>query len=248
VTRSEADISREPETVDGVDAVDAEVPSPLQRSARSAESAKGDLVPTWLAALVLVLLLAVMLVGGFVIRGLVTRSARPTSPQELAISTWVKRVNADNQDAGAHLGLGYAYQAAGQLDKALDQYNVALKLDPKSTAAYYNRGHIYLLMGVGDRAEKSFWEVLNIDPTHVLAAKSLGDYYDAKGYYKSLIQAVKPAADSHPEMADLQYLVGKAYEQLGDQANAIIYYRSAVKYAPDLTEAQEALKRLGATR
>ena len=104
------------------------------------------------------------------------------------------------------------------------------------------------MTGVGERAEESFWDVLEIDPTHVLAAKALGEYYAEKGTYKSLIQAVKPAAEAHPEMADLQYLLGMAYEKLGDKALAIEYYQRAVKYAPDMTEAQEGLARLGATK
>ena len=215
---------------------------PTARVAATRSPSEGDLVPTWLAALVLVLLLAVMLVGGFVARGIFVRATAPSSPQELAVDTWTQRVKADNKDAAAHLGLGYAYQSAGRLDLALDQYKIVLELDPRSTAAFYNRGQVFLLMGVGDRAEESFWEVLKIDPTHVLAAKALGDYYAEKGTYKSLLEAVKPAAEAHPEMADLQYLVGMAYEKLGDNPSAIAFYTRAVGYAPDLIEAQEGLQ------
>lgn len=206
----------------------------------------GELVPRWLAALVLVLLLAVVLVAGFVVRGLLTRGDRVTSPQDIQIRTWSQRVAANPGDLRAHLGLGYAYQSDGRYDKALEQYELVLKSDPKDTAALYNRASIYFKLGVDERAEKSMWAVLDVDPTHALAAKALGEHYSRKGQYKSLIVAVKPAADAHPELSDLQYLLGLAHEKQGDLAAASSYYQLAVKYSPDLAPAQEGLKRVGA--
>ena len=220
---------------------DASSPS----TARSAAPTPAP-VPRWLAALVLVLLLAVVLVAGFVIRSLTTRDQRPSSPQEIEIATWTQRVAANPNDPRARLGLGYAYQSDGRYDKALDQYAIVLKTNPRDTAALYNRANIYFRLGIEDRAEKSMWEVLDVDPSHVLAAKALGDYYASKEHYKSLIEAVKPAADAHPELADLQYLLGLAFEKRGDPATAASYYQRAVKYSPDLTAAQEGLKRVGA--
>ncbi len=168
----------------------------------------------------LVLLLAVVLAGGFVIRGLLTRNQRAYSPQEIEIRTWTARVKASPNDPQAHLGLGYAYQSDGRYDKALEQYEIVLKANPRDTAALYNQGTVYLKLGVDDRAEKSMWAVLDVEPTHVLAAKALGEYYARKGEFKSLIVAVKPAAEAHPELADLQYLLGLANEKLGDAAAA----------------------------
>ena len=208
----------------------------------------GDLVPRWLAALVLILLLAVVLVAGFVIRGLLADDERVSSPQDIEIRTWSQRVAANPGDPRAHLGLGYAYQSDGRYDKALEQYEIVLKSDPKDTAALYNRASIYFKLGADERAEKSMWAVLEADPTHVLAAKALGEYYSRKGQYKSLIVAVKPAATAHPELSDLQYLLGLAHEKLGDLAAASSYYTLAVKYSPDLAPAQEGLKRVGAAK
>lgn len=225
-----------------------ETAQPTPRPARSAErrDPAQDLVPRWLAILVLVLLLCVMLAAGFVIRGLMTRNQRAYSPQEIEIRTWTGRVATNPTDPRAHLELGYAYQSDGRYDKALEQYAIVLKSNPKDTAALFNQGNSYFKLGVGDKGEASMWKVLKIDPTHALAAKALGDYYAGNGEFKSLIVAVKPAAEEHPELADLQYLLGMANEKLGDKAAAARYYQLAIKYSPDLAEAQEGLKRVGA--
>jgi tetratricopeptide (TPR) repeat protein len=202
------------------------------------------LVPVWLAVAVLFLLVAVVAVGGFIVRGLMEN--RSNAPEQIAISTWEKAVAADPSDPNARLQLAYAYQRDRQFDKALDLYRQVLASDPKETAALYNMGAIYLELGLGKQAEVSLWKVLEIDPAHALAAKALGDYYASKGHYKSVVRAVRPVVQAQPSLADLQYLMGLSYERLGHPDWAKARYDLALKYAPDLKEARDGLRRLNA--
>lgn len=220
--------------------------APGESAAPSGPGAPTDaqLVPTWLALLVLALLLAVVGVGGYVIRGFVAGDRRATTPEEVAIRQALKDVAEKPGSADAHLALGYAYQEDKRYDKALEEYSKVLKIDPQSTAASYNRGVIYAALQLDDKAEEAWWDVLAIDNTHELAAKRLGEMYAAKGQYRSLIRAVRPVVTAHPEMADLQYLMGVAYENTGKTDWALSRYRLAVKYAPDIRGGREAIKRL----
>ena len=206
--------------------------------------AQGNLIPMWLAVVVLVLLLAVMAVGGYVIRGVVAGDRRALSPQETEVAKWREKVRESPLDSSAHLGLGYAYQNAGRYDKALDEYATVLESDPADTAALYNRGIVYLKLDVGSRAEASFWDVLEVEPSHVLAAKALGEYYTDRQQYRSALKALAPAAEAHPEMADIQYLMGLSHEKLGHPVRAIQRYKLALKYAPDMQLSIEGLRRL----
>lgn len=212
---------------------------------KPAPTAEPQLVPAWLAVLVFVLLLGVVGVGGYVIRGYVAGERRIGSIEDATIQKVRKEVDKDPADADARLRLAYAYQRARQWDKALAEYSKVLELDPKAVAAYYNRGVIYSKLGVDDRAEKAWWDVLKIDQGHVLAAKALGEMYAKQGHYRSLVRAVRPAVVAHPDMADLQYLMGVAYENLGHPDWAMLRYKLALKYSPDLVKAREAVKRLG---
>lgn len=206
------------------------------------EPPDGATVPAWMAVLVLFLLVAVVALGGFIVRGLVEGGA---TPEQAEIAKWQQVVEQDPTNMNARLSLGYAYQVDKQYDKALAQYRQVLKADPTDTAAMYNTGVIYLALSLDKQAERSLWAVLETDPHHVLAAKALGEYYASKHQYRSLVTAVRPAVQAQPEMADLQYLMGLAYENLGKTDWARARYQLALKYAPDMKEARDGLRRLG---
>ncbi len=210
------------------------------------EVSSDDLVPGWLAALVLVLLLAVVGLGGFLARGLISEP-RATSPQQREVDTRLAEVTADPADPRARLALGYAYQQAGRYDEALAEYEAVLEIVPTDTAALYNTGVIHLELGQATEAEEVLWEVLEVNPEHVLAAKVLGEHYAEKGHYRSLLEAVRPAAQANESSADLQYLMGLAYENLGRADWAEARYRLALRYYPDMTGARDGLERLGVT-
>ncbi|MDZ4063108.1 MAG: tetratricopeptide repeat protein [Coriobacteriia bacterium] len=203
-----------------------------------------QLVPGWLAVLVVVLLLAVMGVGGYLVRGLVT-TPRYETPEEAEISKWQEAVDSDPSSEEARLSLGFAYQQAERYDDAIAEYDRVLSSEPSDTAALYNKGMSLMVLGRDAEAEEVLWKVMEVDDTHVLAAKGLGEYYAEKGQYRSLIRAVRPAVQVTESAADLQYLMGLAYEKLGRADWSEARYRLALRYYPDMPEAREGLARLG---
>jgi len=203
-----------------------------------------QLIPMWLAGLVLVLLLAVMGMGGYIVRDLLS-GPRPNSPAELEISEREAAVESNPDDLQAVLSLGYAYQQAERYEEALEQYDEVIKYWPSDTAALYNKGVILLELGRDEEAEEVLWVVFDHDADHVLTAKTLGDYYAEKGQYRSVVAAVRPVVEQQESSADLQYLMGIAYENLGNEEWAAARYRLALQYYPDMVEAHEGLERLG---
>ena len=220
---------------------------PQDSGATSEDRAPADdenLVPAWLALLVLILIVAVVGVGGFVVRGMLTGRAESSTTQA-DIQQWAQAVATNPGDASARLNLAYAYQLDKQYDRALSEYDKVLEQQPKDTAALYNKGVIYMTTGAAKKGEAALWEVLKVDPKHALAAKELGDYYAAKGQFKSVLVAVEPVVEAKPTLADLQYLMGLAYEKTGKPVQAKERYTLALKYAPDMQQAIDGLKRLG---
>ena len=202
------------------------------------------LVPGWLALSVLILLVAVLALGGYALRESMVRR-RTSTPAAATVSEWERRVTAAPSDPAVLLGLGYAYQQAGRLADALARYDEVLAIAPDNLAARFNRGVVLDELGRTAEADRAYWDLLILAPDHVLTAKMLGERYVERGEYVSALLALEGAVEAEPRYADLQYLAGYASEQLGKRGAAARYYRGALMYAPDHEGAREGLIRLG---
>lgn len=204
-----------------------------------------ELIPGWLALLVLVLLLAVAALGGYLVRGALTKPEAST-PAEYAVEEFEQKVDEDPNDPENMLALGYAYQQEGRYEEAIQMYDSVLAVSPTNSGALYNKGVVLMALGRPKDAEVVLWDVLESAPDHALAAKALGEYYVGKKQYKSALMALEPVIKERPEYADLQYLAGYSCEMLKINEPAITYYRGALTYDPDYAEAKAGLARLGA--
>lgn len=224
--------------------VEAEAGEQGARASRSRLADTAELVPGWLALLVLILLLAVSALGGYLIRGAIIGKQSAT-PAEYAIETLEDEVADDPDDPENQLALGYAYQQDGRYNDAIERYDAVLAADPGNSGAMYNKGMSLMALGKAKEAEAVLWDLLEAAPDHVLAAKALGEYYIGKKHYKSALVALEPVIKAQPEYSDLQYLAGYSCEMLKLRPQAIEYYRGAIKYNPDHVEAKDGLTRLG---
>ena len=72
----------------------------------------------------------------------------------------------------AYYSRGLAYYDKGDDDRAIDEYNEAIRLDPKYAQAYFNRGNAYYQKGDDDRAIADYSEAIRLDPKYVCATAS----------------------------------------------------------------------------
>jgi tetratricopeptide (TPR) repeat protein len=75
------------------------------------------------------------------------------------------------KQAEKHFKKGFQYQAQGNPDKALEEYQKALDVDPHYVQAYTNMGAVYLGMKDFDRAIENFKKVIELN------------YWDKKAHY-----------------------------------------------------------------
>lgn len=202
-------------------------------------------VPVWLVGVVTSLLVAVLVVAGVLVY-VVTAASAVAQGGSVAIRQLEQQV-AEGGGTDEILRLGIAYQSAGRLDDALQSFRRVLLSDPGNVSAKYHAGMVLLEQGDKKQAEEVLWEVLEARHGDAMAAKALGEMYAEDGHFRSLLFAVEPAVREHPEMADLQFLVGLAYDELGRPSDAAVAYQLALKYDPNLVDARNSLERLGST-
>ena len=93
-----------------------------------------------------------------------------------------KRAEAETQARYAALiSQGNIDANAGVYDKAIADYNDAIKLDPKNILAFIGRGDAYTNKGDYDRALANYNEAIRLDPKSALAVSDRGVAYANKG-------------------------------------------------------------------
>jgi tetratricopeptide (TPR) repeat protein len=64
----------------------------------------------------------------------------------------------------AYSNRGSAYSDKGQLDRAIQDYDQAIMLDPSNAIAHYNRGIAYSAKGQLDPAIRDYDQAIKLDP------------------------------------------------------------------------------------
>jgi tetratricopeptide (TPR) repeat protein len=73
-------------------------------------------------------------------------------------------ITSNPDDAKNYLDRGIAYELKGQYDRALEDFNKALALDPHLPDAYSKRGVVYAKMRKPERAIEDCNKAISLDP------------------------------------------------------------------------------------
>jgi Flp pilus assembly protein TadD len=149
------------------------------------------------------------------------------------------------QVAASHNNRGYAYSNLGDYDRAMDDYNRAVSLDPTVGFAYNNRGAIYRTLGQIDRAMVEFNKAIQLDPKFAAAFRNRC-WTKAKhlNKLKGAVPDCEKALSLRPEDAKASYGLGYIYEQMGDTNMAIQEYNRTLRLDPYHSQAKQDLARL----
>jgi Flp pilus assembly protein TadD len=121
--------------------------------------------------------------------GLSFLSLRQIRIWESGISLWSYVVEKEPDKVSiAYTNLGSAYQKKGQLDKAIENYDKAISLNPNDYLAYNNRGAILGKVGQFDEAIDSYNKAILSNPGDYKAYFNRGLTYDQMGRIYDSIQ------------------------------------------------------------
>jgi tetratricopeptide (TPR) repeat protein len=211
-----------------------------------AEHTSASAAPAWLVLLVAALLVAVVGTGAFVVHT-ITSGDRYASPAERDIKELSDALAQNPDDVQVRLSLAYAYQRAGRFNEAIGEYDRVLAVTPDEPAALYNKGVSLVVLGRYEEGEESLRRTLEVRPGHALAAKVLGGRLMEREEWAELAEMLLPVVEADEKVADLQAMLGRAYEELGERQQALERYRLALVYDSDLPEALEGVRRLEVT-
>ena len=112
-----------------------------------------------------------------------------------AIALYPNLAKAYNNLASAYNNRGFAYDNKGHYDKAIEDYNKAITINPNYANAYYNRGVAYGNKGQIDRAIEDFNKAISINPNYAGAYYNRGLAYALSGNIGRAISDLQKACD-----------------------------------------------------
>jgi len=171
---------------------------------------------------------------------------RNKTEYDLAVA--LENVKKYPQNAPLRVELGWAFAQAGDYDRALAEYQNALKIDKKNVAAKYNMALIYLQKKEDKKAAQLLEELVKERPAFTEARLTLGEYYLQVRKFDEALKHFQFVLNANPGTVDYIYLIGQALEGKGNKAEAIKKYELALRYVPDFQPAKEALARLKAEK
>jgi type IV pilus assembly protein PilF len=135
--------------------------------------------------------------------------------------------------AQLHTELGAGYYERGQMDIALEELNLAVKIDPEYAPAYNIFGLVYAVLGEDRKAEQAFGQALKLAPNDSEIHHNWGWYLcQHKREREALAEfetAVRNPLYRTPEIALVN--AGRCSQSF-DEAAAENYYRRALAAQP----------------
>jgi len=128
---------------------------------------------------------------------------------------------------------GLTFGNLGQHERAIQDYDAALRLDPNHIQAYSNRGNRYADLGQHERAIQDYDDALRLDPNFAQAYSNRGNHYGSLGQHEQAIEDFDAAIRLDPNDAKAYYNRGNSYERLGQHERAIHDYDAAIRLNPN---------------
>jgi tetratricopeptide (TPR) repeat protein len=161
----------------------------------------------------------------------------PASDPDLSVSGCTAVIQSGGKThenlAAAFNNRGLAYVKKGEYDRAIQDYDEAIRLDPNFAKAFNNRGAAYAAKGENDRAIQDYDEAIRLNPNEAIPFGNRGFAYDKKGQYDRAIQDFDKVIQLNPNDAKAFYIRGLAYDHKGQYDRAIQDYDGAIRLDPN---------------
>ena len=139
--------------------------------------------------------------------------------------------------ANAFYNRGNAYADKGDYDRAIQDFDQTIRLEPDHVEPHFNRGIAALHKGDYDRAIQDFDQAIRLRPDFADAFSNRGVAYLHKGNYGRAIQDYDAALRLKPADAGTLNNRANAYLDQGDTNRAIADYDEAIRLKPDYARA-----------
>ena len=126
---------------------------------------------------------------------------------------WVQRKK--DRELAKHFATGQRLYKRKIYNRALQEFDKAIKIDPSSFKAYFWRGRVYLKTEQYDEAIADFKMVIRLTPDYSKPYHNLGWLYYQEGKYEESIRYLNKAIELEPNNGWAYYTRGRSHFKKG---------------------------------
>ena len=132
---------------------------------------------------------------------------------------------------------GLEYSKEKEYDRAISDYNEAIRIDPGDALFFNQRGSAFLQKGDYDRAIQEFSEAIELNPNDARSFSRRGDVYETENDYDRAIADYNEAIRLDPKDAFFFTQRGRVFDKTGEHDRAIREFDEAIRLDPSYTYA-----------
>jgi len=136
-------------------------------------------------------------------------------------------------------------QAAGSIDKAIEQYELVVSADATDAQAHNDIGVLRYQQHHYDEAIEQFERCLALDGSNLAALKNLGVVYLAVGRTQDAMRVYQRVLTQEPRDIDTLLLLGDLCHKVGRREKAAFFYRKVLEIDPGNAAAGRGIQLLG---
>jgi tetratricopeptide (TPR) repeat protein len=137
----------------------------------------------------------------------------------------------------AYYNRGIAFDRMGQYNKAVEDYDKVIALNPAHFEAYNNRGLAFDKLGRPDRAIDNFGAAIAVNPLYYQANFNRAIILERMGLYREAIEDYDRTIALNPSYAEAYNNRGIVFDKMGKFDEAVEDYRKAIALQPSYFEA-----------
>lgn len=141
-------------------------------------------------------------------------------------------------DSVIYCNYGVVLLAKGQIDKAVECFKMATRLDPANAEAHYNLGNIFLSQQLSVKAADEYKIAIKTKPNYIKAIINLGVALEQMGQLDNAIESYRRAVESDSNIAVAHYNLATTLATKGVAGEAIEHMRKYVGFEPGDTDAR----------
>lgn len=155
---------------------------------------------------------------------------------------WIATGRTAPSSPSTHNNLGDTYARQGNYQKAIEEFETVLKLNPRHADATHNLGNVYHMTGNTPKAIEFYEKALKMNPNLWQSYQNLGIIYFQQKQFDISEEYMQKAIKINPRNTDLYTSYAVMLYTKNDKVGAKAAILKAIEYGPTNLKAREILK------